>query len=71
MKTRDGFKVSKLAKIISRLQGITAEAGSRHPFVLKYSVAPVGICALAGSTSVQDHIVPWIKKFTDYSTNQI
>lgn len=70
-KTTDGFRLSDLVRTLAQIPGVHIESGSKHPYVAKYELAPVGICAIAESTSVQDHLVPWLKKATGESKNRI
>jgi len=75
MKTADGkFRLSDIVKLATRTPGVRVESGRRHPYLLKYeraNIAGVGNCALAGSTYVDRHIVPWFKQVTGYNKNRI
>ncbi|MBN2420732.1 hypothetical protein JXB27_00470 [Candidatus Woesearchaeota archaeon] len=72
MKTADGmFRLEDVVAFARTLSGVTIEEGTRHPYLLKYALAPVGNCALAGSTYVQAHLIPWFKKVTGLSKKEI
>jgi len=71
MRTTDGIRLETIVRIAEQFPGIHIESGSKHPYLLKYAHAPIGNCALAGSTSFDRHIVPWLKKATQYNKHQI
>lgn len=72
MKTRDGkFKLQDIEKLAQQVEGVTIEHGTRHSRLLKYHYAQVGICALDKSTDIERHIIPWLKKVTGYTKQEI
>jgi len=72
VKTADGkFRLAQIIKVAELLLGVSIEKGSNHRYLIKYSEAPVGNCALASSTWTDQHLVPWFKKITGLNKNQI
>ncbi len=73
-KTLDGkFRVEEIVKRVRLLPNVSVvfNSGGDHNYLLKYSQAPIGNCALGKTTHTDYHLVPWLKKATGLSKNQI
>ena len=68
-KTRDGFLISGLTKLVRKIEGISIEQGRNHPVLLKTDGHRP--CPLATSTHTRKMLVPWLAQVTGYTPNQV
>lgn len=71
-KTKCGkIKLDKILLLAKNTENLKVECGSRHPDLIKCINMNIGICAVATSSDMVQHIIPFFKKATGYSKDMI
>jgi len=69
MKTVDGIKLENILRAATTIDGVKVREGHSHRYLLEYN--GYHPCPVAASTNVRTMVVPWLKRVTNYNSNEL
>jgi len=64
-RTRDGLRLTQLAKTLERLSGVTVREGTKHRLIARME-GYARSCPIESSTDARRMVVSWVKETTGY-----